>query len=320
MKKDEMVFNENQFKRVGMLEAFTPEVKEQMEKGVLLIEKKYQKDFDEEHNTATLYLRKGGESSRYFLNKFDMEFNKEGQEVKKQTFYLTPPKPKELEDGVKQKVAPPVKYTLKMAANLMAGRPVFVSRVSAEGKEYTEWERINFKKQLPNGNFEIKRYNENYGFDLDKVLKGYSILELNTPQYEISLKESLYRGNLQLATFESKDDTTERFYVSPNITGSSLHVYDEHKNELSLEKLMEKGYIKPELAEKLKQERPKEKFSQQDKQEQGSLSKPVLKERAVRNIKPNRQATQQRRSDSKKEASENMSQKKTIARKKHKIH
>jgi hypothetical protein len=266
-------FNENQLKRTGFAEAFTPELKAKMEQGLPEIAHPFKKEYDGDRVEATLHLKKSATSDYYFLNKFDLQMQKEGQaNAIKQTFYLTQRnKDNEAEDGSKQRLEN--KYTLKEGYNLLAGRPVFKDLVNQEGKEYQAWVKLNLKNTLNNGNFELKQYHTNYGFDLEKTLGNYPIKELSNPQYKQSLMDSLQRGNLQKATFVGPDGKEEKLFVSPNITFGSLNVYDQNKQRMPTETLVEKQYIGKELAEKLtervrQQEQQKVQPPQQQKPEQ----------------------------------------------------
>jgi hypothetical protein len=272
MEEKAMTFNENQLKRTGFAEAFTPVLKLQMERGLPEIAHPFKKEYDGDRVEATLHLKKSASSDFYFLNKFDLQLQKEGQaNAIKQTFYLTQrSKGNEGEDGSKQRLEN--KYTLKEGYNLLAGRPVFKDLVNQEGKEYQAWVKLNFKNVQNNGNFEMKQYHTNYGFDLEKTLSNYPIKELTNPQYKASLMDSLQRGNLQKATFVGPDGKQEKLFISPNITFGSLNVYDQNKQRLPTETLVEKQYIGKELAEKLtermNQQQQKVQPPQQQKPEQ----------------------------------------------------
>jgi hypothetical protein len=251
MEEKAMTFNENQLKRTGFAEAFTPVLKLQMERGLPEIAHPFKKEYGGDRVEATLHLKKSASSDFYFLNKFDLQLQKDGQaNAIQQTFYLTQRnKGNDSEDGSKQRLEN--KYTLKEGYNLLAGRPVFKDLVNQEGKEYQAWVRLNFKNTLNNGNFEMKQYHTNYGFDLEKTLSNYPIKELANPQYKASLMDSLQRGNLQKATFVGPDGKEEKLFISPNITFGSLNVYDQNKQRLPTETLVEKQYIGKELASKL---------------------------------------------------------------------
>jgi hypothetical protein len=273
MDEKALSFNENQLKRTGFAEAFTPDLKAKMEQGLPEIKHPFKKEYDGDRVEATLHLKKSATSDFYFLNKFDLQLQKEEQaNAIKQTFYLTQRnKGNEAEDGSKQRLEN--KYTLKEGYNLLAGRPVFKDLVSQEGHAYQAWVKLNFKNTQNNGNYEMKQYHTNYGFDLEKTLNNYPIKELANPQYKQSLVDSLQRGNLQKATFVGPDGKEEKLFISPNITFGSLNVYDQNKQRMPTETLVEKQYIGKELAAKLtervtQQQQQKVQTPQQQKSEQ----------------------------------------------------
>lgn len=253
MNENEAGFNETQFKRLGMLEAYTKDVREQMQKGLPIIEHAFEKVYDEDKVKATLHLKKDANADIYFLNKFNLELQRVGSENKvSQTFYVSAPKPKEGPDGESIR-RPAVKYTLKEGYNLLSGRPVLKDLVNREGNDYQAWVKLNFNKTLDNGQYQMKQYTRNYGYNLEQILKHYPIKELQNDQYKQSLLDSLHRGNLQKVTFIGKDQREEKLFVSPNITSGSLNVYDDRKQRLHLDTLAEKGYITKELAVQIKQ-------------------------------------------------------------------
>jgi hypothetical protein len=262
-----------------------------MEQGLPEIKHPFKKEYDGDRVEATLHLKKSATSDFYFLNKFDLQLQKEGQaNAISQTFYLTQRnKGNEAEDGSKQRLEN--KYTLKEGYNLLAGRPVFKDLVSQEGKEYQAWVKLNFKNTQNNGNFELKQYHTNYGFDLEKTLGNYPIKELANPQYKQSLMDSLQRGNLQKATFVGPDGKEEKLFISPNITFGSLNVYDQNKQRMPTEALVDKQYIGKELAEKLtervtRQQQQKIQPPAQQKPEQ-TLKQEVKKKQT---LKPEKEA------------------------------
>jgi hypothetical protein len=287
MDEKAMAFNEGQLKRVGFAEAFTPELQKKMQEGLASIQHPFQKQYGGDQLAATLHLKKSATSDYYFLNKFELELQKEGvANSLKQTFYLTKKlAANETEGGQKSKLEN--KYTLKEAYNLLAGRPVFKDLVSNEGKEYQAWVKLNFKNRLDNGNYEMKQFTANYGFDLEATLKHYPIKELINPAFKKSLVDSLNRGNLQKATFVSGEGKEEKLYISPQITTGALAVYDAAKQRLTTETLVEKGYIGKELAEGLKQKfTQSHKPEQKENQKQGQSQKQSQKPETVDTPKP----------------------------------
>ena len=60
-------FNENQLKRTGFGEAFTPDLIAQMERGISEIQHKVQKEYEGDKVEATLHLKKSTISDYYIL-------------------------------------------------------------------------------------------------------------------------------------------------------------------------------------------------------------------------------------------------------------
>lgn len=258
-------FNESQLKRSGFAEAITPELKAKMRDGLPVIEHLFGKYYDGDKVDAVLHLKKSASSDFYFLNRFELQLQKEGlADIIKQVFYIHRKNDTQVEKNQTQKQ--PLnenRYTLKEAYNLLSGRPVFKQLLDKDGQEYTAWVKLNFKNKLENGNYEMKQYHNNYGFDLNNTLSKYPIKDLVNPQSRDSLIESLQRGNLQRATFTGRDGVDEKLYISPNIILGALNVYDGNKQRFSTEQLLEKEYIGKELASELsrriqQQQKPEE--------------------------------------------------------------
>jgi hypothetical protein len=254
MDEKTMQFNENQLKRSGFAEAFTGELIEKMKEGVPLIEQPFSKIYDSDRVDAVLHLKKSTTSDHYFLGKFDLKLIKGDDATQvSQTFYITVKKTAEVGEENSERRRQENRYTLKEAYNLLDGRPVFKRLFNREGEDYTAWVKLNFANRLENGNFEIKQFTQNYGFNLENTLAKYPIKELENERFKNSLLDSLHRGNLQKATFLKKDGGSEELYVSPNISFGSLNIYSLDKERLSIDKLSEKQFIAPAFASELKE-------------------------------------------------------------------
>ena len=150
---------------------------------------------------------------------------------------------------------------------------------------------------MNNGNYEMKQYHTNYGFDLEKTLGHYPIKELANPKYKESLMDSLHRGNLQKATFVGPDGKEEKFFISPNITFGSLNVYDANKQRLPTETLVEKQYIGKELAEKLAErvaQQEQQKVQPTQKQEAEQTPKQEVKKKQTQKVEKEAPVKKQR--------------------------
>jgi hypothetical protein len=253
MSEQELAFVEKQLKKIGLAEAFTPALIEQMKKGELNIKHLFEKNYEGDEAKTILHLKKSESSNLYFFNKYDLQVRKDGQtnDVNR-TFYIN-----NFNRNANNEDHNPSKYyttfTFKAAFNYLSGRPVLNNYQNQRGEQYQSWDVLNSKKLLPNGKMEEKHYHENYGFDLEKVLKNYSIKEMATTEYKERLLQSLQRGNLQSVMFVANDGKTEKHLISPDIPLGAIKVYDENKTRIPTEKLVEKGFIGNELAEKLNQ-------------------------------------------------------------------
>ncbi len=274
MEEKAMAFNEGQLKKSGFAEAYTPELQKKMEERVPVIEHRFSKEYEGDKVDATLHLKKSSTSDYYFLNKFDLQLQKAGQvNTVRQTFFITRRKESEpdVQDGQQPKAVQKNRYTLKEGYNLLAGRPVYKHMFNKEGESYDAWMVLNQKNKLANGNFEMKPYTKNYGFELEKVLSNYTISELGNEKFKQSLVDSLQRGNLQKASFVTKDGHEEKLYISPDITNGALKIYDLNKQRVPTEKLVQNEYIGKDLANKLKEQlsqlqKPKEVANKSQKQ------------------------------------------------------
>ncbi len=269
MTEKELSFIENQFKRIGVKEAFTDKLIEQMKTGVQNIEHPFDKMYDGNEAKALFYLKKSDSSDLYFLNKYDLGIRKDDQtnEVK-QTFYLNDFR----KSNNKEEWNPNrfnTTFTFKEAVNYSLGYPVLKTFKNQSGEEYHARVKANFKNKLSNGNYEMNQYHLKNGFDLEKVLSNFSIKELANATYKERLIESLQRGNLQSVTFVGAEGKQEKLFISPNIPLKSLNVYDLDKQRIPTQTLVDKSYIGKEIAEEFKQriEGLKQKNGQSQKQE-----------------------------------------------------
>src|SRR5450432_3276127 len=126
MDENVMRFNEFQLKRSGFADAITPELIAKMNNGDPVIEHKFTKHYEGDKTDSTLHLKKSGTADFYYLNKFDVQLQKEGQTEKiTQTFYVSQKKEQPTGENTEQKKQHPEnRYTLKEAYNLLSGRPV----------------------------------------------------------------------------------------------------------------------------------------------------------------------------------------------------
>lgn len=281
MTEKELSLFEKQLMKIGLKEAFTPELVDKLKSGAPSIEHPFKKSYDGDEASATLHIKKSETSDQYFFNKYDLSVRKDGQAAEmKQTFHLNNFKRKPDDEHAAKFYTT---FTFKEAFNYLSGRPVWKTFSNANDQHYTAWTVANLKNIQQNGSPEQKQYNQHYPFDLEKVLAGYSIRELAHEEYKTRLMESLQRGNLQLATFIGDDGKEQKLFISPNIPLNALRVYDAQRQVVPTDALVEKGYIGKEFAEKLKEnlEQIKQHNGSETRQQQGHAQENRREEQRV---------------------------------------
>jgi phosphoglycerate-specific signal transduction histidine kinase len=103
----------------------------------------------------------------YFFNSYQVSLAKDENSPKmNQSFYI------EKSNNI----------TLKEAFNLMNGRAVNKDLTNKEGQLYNAWVQLDFKNADAQGNYKLRQFHQNYGFDLEKVLSALPIKELASEQ------------------------------------------------------------------------------------------------------------------------------------------
>lgn len=85
---------------------------------------------------------------------------------------------------------------------------------------------MDFKQGDENGNFKLKQYHQNYGYDLSETLEKYPIKELENQTFKQDLMCSLRRGNLQEVTF-LKDGKPIKLFIDANPQFKTIGIYDD---------------------------------------------------------------------------------------------
>jgi hypothetical protein len=113
----------------------------------------------------------------------------------------------------------------------MEGRSVNKDLTNKEGQVYNAWVQMDFKQSDDKGNFKLKQYHQNYGYDLEAALSKHSIKELDTPKFKTSLMDSLKKGNLQSATFKN-EGAEQKQYIEANPQYKTINIYDNAMQRL----------------------------------------------------------------------------------------
>ncbi|OJV19766.1 MAG: hypothetical protein BGO21_22155 [Dyadobacter sp. 50-39] len=206
----------DQVKYTGFGEGLETQLKENMQKQVPEFTLKHQGSFGKDETTSVLHFKKSPTSDMYFFNNYQVSLKKDEQTEKlNQSFYI------EKNNNI----------TLKEAFNLMHGRAVNKDLTNKEGQLYNAWVQLDFKNADSNGNYKLKQFHQNYGFELEKALAKLPIKELGNEQDKTRLIESLQKGNRQSVTF-SENGSEQRRYIEANPQFKSVTVYDEHAKRI----------------------------------------------------------------------------------------
>ena len=183
-----------------------------------------QHEFNQKSVDYTLHFKAGDNQEMYFFNKYDATVNHRDDPAKNidQTFYINKG------NGI----------TAKEAFNLMEGRAVHKQLYNLEGQKYQAWLTLDDKNLTDNGNKKIKHYHENYGFDLEKVISGKGIKELQDPKAKDELMYSLKKGNAQQITVGSGDDE-KKYFIAANPQFKTVDLYDHQQKKIKREELLQ---------------------------------------------------------------------------------
>jgi hypothetical protein len=206
----------DQVKYTGFGEGLESQLKENMQRQAPEFTLQHQGTFGREETTSSLHFKKSPSSDMYFFNSYLVSLKKdESAEKLNQSFYI------EKSNNI----------TLKEAFNLMHGRAVNKDLTNKEGQFYNAWVKLDFKNADNNGNYKLKHFHQNYGFELEKALAKLPIKELGNEQDKARLIESLHKGNRQSVTF-SENGTEQRRYIEANPQFKSVIVYDENAKRI----------------------------------------------------------------------------------------
>lgn len=183
-----------------------------------------QHEFNQKTVDYTLHFKAGDNQDMYFFNKYDATINHKGDPTKNidQTFFINKG------SGI----------TAKEAFNLMEGRAVHKQLYNLEGQKYQAWLTLDDKNLTENGNKKIKHYHENYGYDLEKVIAGKGIKELEDPKAKEELLYSLKKGNAQQISIGGEDGD-KKYFIAANPQFKTVDLYDHQMKKIKREELLQ---------------------------------------------------------------------------------
>lgn len=184
---------------------------------------KHTTKIDNDDMNYLLHFRKGDQNETYFFNKMEATLKKPGEDAQEisQTFY------------------PNQGITAKEAYNLLDGRAVNTDLAYKDnpGERYNAWVQLDFSTKDKHQNFQVDKYTEKYGFDVDKEVGKINLKEHEEEHGTERLIKSLKKGNLAEATLTSN---SEKIFLTANPKEKGLNVYDANMKKLSVDELKEK--------------------------------------------------------------------------------
>lgn len=208
-------------------------------------------EFNQKKVDYTLHFKAGENQEMYFFNKFDATLQKGKEKEQNQTFYITKG------NGV----------TAKEAFNLMEGRAVHKQLFNKDGDKYQAWLQLDNENIKPGGNKEIKRFGENYGYNLEEVISGKGIKELGNYESEENLMRSLKKGNLQQITVE-RNGEEKKYFISASPQYKTVDLYDHQMKKIKREELLKPESKQTQVkkqSEQQKEDAPTKKQSRKSK-------------------------------------------------------
>lgn len=215
MNQENFDYLKNQVKFTGFGEGLEDQLKEKIQAQQPEFTLQHTAEYGKDKVNATLHFRKSDEKDMYFFNKYDMALKKDNAEEIKQTFYVG-------KDNT---------FTFKEAYNLMDGRTVNKDLVNKQQETYNSWVQLDKNDADEKGNFKLKHFHENYGYDLEDALSKHKIKELGASTDKDRLMESLKKGNKQSVTF-LKDGAEQKGFVQANPQYKSLKIFDDKGKEI----------------------------------------------------------------------------------------
>ena len=214
MRQENYDFLKNQVKFTGFGEGLDKELKAKMEEGQPSFTLQHGTEYGTDKVSSTLHFRKSEEKDMYYFNKYELSLQK-GDNETSQFFHVG-------KDNT---------FTHKEAYNLLDGRAVNKNMVNKEGDEYNSWIKLDFNDADANGNFKMKHFHENYGYDVVEALSKHDIKELRDSTDKERLISSLKKGNRQSVTF-FRDGEERKGFVEANPKYKSVKLSDEHGAEI----------------------------------------------------------------------------------------
>ncbi|MHA4741368.1 hypothetical protein [Dyadobacter sp. MSC1_007] len=172
----------------------------------------YQVRFGKDELRASLNFQKSAHQDLYFFKSYLASLKNHGQSQRiNQLFYIQP-------SG---------SINLKEAFNLLQGRAVEKQLLDQQGDPYHAWLQLDFKNSDAAGNFKIKQFTQDYGYDLGRALSKLSLKELSNDESKARLLDSLRGGNRQQVTL-LYEGQQHKFFIEASPQFKGIIAYNQH--------------------------------------------------------------------------------------------
>lgn len=264
MNEKNLEYLKDQLKFTGFGEALENELKEKMQKQAPDFMISHNAKFGNDTTIANLHFKKSDQSDMYFFNRYNLSVNQQGGNTAEQTFYINKGN----------------NITLKEAYNLISGRAVNKDLFNKEGQIYNAWVQLDFKQTENNGNYKLKQFHQNYGFDLKNALEKHPIKELNNEQDKNRLIDSLEKGNRQSVTF-IENSSEKKYFIEANPQYKTINVYDINMQRLTTNQSQTEKQVAGET-KTIEKENKKEKQTKAGDDDSAEVAKDLNKKKPKR--------------------------------------
>ncbi len=255
----------DQVKYTGFGEGLEESLKEKLSKQSPDFTLTHTAQYGNDIASSSLQFSKSKQSDMYFFNSYKVNLQRENvPDSMEQTFYINKGN----------------NITLKEAYNLMSGRAVNKDLTKKNGELYNAWIQFDFKQADNNGNYKLKQYHQNYGYDLDAMLSKHTIKELGNEEYKSNLMDSLKKGNRQSATV-LKDGTEQKIFIEANPRYKSINIYNSSMQRIGNSQSKSEKQVETK-SKSAKQESKKE--SPNSDSDSPELPQPAKKKRRKQSI------------------------------------
>ncbi|MDJ1473220.1 hypothetical protein [Xanthocytophaga flava] len=134
--------------------------------------------------------------------------------------------------------------TANQAYNLLSGRALQLEASKLEAKQ-DKWLQLDFTDKDAMGNYRMKEFRADYGYDLKQVLKELPLEQKQNQQLMDKLFTELVNGNRQMV-FLQKGNLEQKYFIEANPQQKSITLYDAQMKKVSLSSVLEQKNEKRE--------------------------------------------------------------------------